>query len=537
MKQMLQKILLLILGLGFVISSLGAAGLTAQAQEQILTLSTGTEPVIDPALGFDKYSVVLQANVFEGLTRTTTDGLGVEPAGAASWDISEDGLTYTFHLRENHWSDGVQVVAQDYEYGIKRSLTPETASPRVGEMAMIEGAEDYFLGSGSADDVKVTAVDEQTVEITLREATPHFLEIVGRIPAFYPVRQDVVEANPDWALEGGEGYVVNGPFIISEWAHNSHYVMLKNPNYWDADNVQLEQVDVQIIESLATANTMFLNGDLDYLGIPYHTVSAEMVDLYREQGNLQIADLAAFYNYAINTTDPQLSNVNIRKALAYAVNRESLIENVTKADQTAALRIVGPTATGMTQEAVYFEDQSYDEAREYLAAGLEELGLSDPSELTLTMQTNVSEEHSIIAQFLQETWNRELGIQVDINTTEWQLHLDDMRQGNFQLGRRGEGYEFMDMASFVQKFYSADNGLNHTYWESEEYQRLYDEAQQETDPARREELLMEAEAIFMEAMPIIPLYFYTNPYVVKENIVNMVSDPIGLVQLKHVYIE
>ena len=154
--------------------------------------------------------------------------------------------------------------------------------------------------------------------------------------------------------------------MLSEWNHQSDYTIEKNPNYWDSDTVRLDKVYVQVVESMATANTMYLNGDLDYLGMPFHTISPEMIDIHKESGDLNMSDMAAFYNYAMNTNDPHLSNVNIRKALALAVDRQGLIANVTKANQTAALRIVGPTATNATQDVAYIEDADYDQARNHL---------------------------------------------------------------------------------------------------------------------------------------------------------------------------
>ncbi|MBZ6527441.1 peptide ABC transporter substrate-binding protein [Aerococcaceae bacterium DSM 111021] len=536
MKRKIAYAVSLFMLIGLVISVFSSNQTTATESKQTLNLATANEPVVDPGLATDKNSIALIANIFDGLTRPTIQG-NVEPGIAESWDVSEDLLTYTFHLRESSWSDGTPLTAEDFEYAWKRVLNPETASPGAFELYMIEGAEAYHQGEGVADDVKIIAVDDLTLEVTLNQPTPQFLEYTGRLPELYPVPRHIVAENSEWGQEVGELFLNNGPFMLSEWNHQSDYTITKNPTYWDSESVQLETIHVQIVESMTTANTMYLNGDLDYLGMPFHTISPEMIDIHKESGELKVSDMAAFYNYAMNINDPHLSNVNIRKALALAVNRQGLIENVTKAGQTPALRIVGPTATNATQDQAYIEDADFDQARKYLAKGLEELGLNQPSDLQLSMSTNVSEEHSAVAQFIQAGWIEELGIDVTIETTEFQVHLSNMSQLDYQLGRRGEGYEYSDIASFIEQYYSTSNGRNHTGWEDENYQRLVQEAQSEKDIQKRELLLLEAEAIFMDAMPIIPLYFYTNAYVVKDNVHNMEMDTIGVIQFKDVYID
>lgn len=526
--------LLVLIGLVFSVAT--STETTATESEQILNLATANEPVVDPGLATDKNSVALIANIFDGLTRPTIEG-DVEQGVAQSWDVSQDQLTYTFHLRESNWSDGTPLTASDFEYGWKRVLNPEVASPGAGELYIIEGAEAYHQGEGAVEEVQVVAVNNLTLEVTLTEPMPQFLELTGRLPELYPIPEQIVSQHPEWAQNAGELFINNGPFMLSEWNHQSDYTIEKNPNYWDSDTVRLDKVYVQVVESMATANTMYLNGDLDYLGMPFHTISPEMIDIHKESGDLNMSDMAAFYNYAMNTNDPHLSNVNIRKALALAVDRQGLIANVTKANQTAALRIVGPTATNATQDVAYIEDADYDQARNHLEKGLEELGLSEPSELQLSMSSNVSEEHSAVAQFVQAGWKEELGINVEIETTEFQVHLSNMSELNYQLGRRGEGYEYSDIASFLEQYYSTNNGRNHTGWEDENYQQLVEKARVETDLEKREDLLLEAEALFMNAMPIVPLYFYTNAFVVGGNVHNMEMDTIGVIQLKDVYVE
>lgn len=517
------------------IAELSAATVAAQ-EEQVLNLAIGSEPpTIDPALATDSTSGAIIKNVFEGLTAMNNEG-EVLPAAAESWEVSEDGLTYTFTLRDgNVWSNGDPVTASDFEFAWKRVLNPETASQYASILYVLEGAEAYNSGEGEADAVGVTAVDEKTLEVKLANPTSFFLELT----AFYtymPVHQATVEADANWALDAGDAYVSNGPFSLQEWAHSSHYVLVKSDSYWDAENVALDTVNVQIIEAESTANAEFQAGGIDYLGSPYSTVSLDAIDLYRANEELNVAPYAAIYWYKLNTTDEVTSNVNIRKALALAIDRQGLVDNITKGGQLPALGLVPPTIAGFEDDRDYFADADYDAAKEYLATGLEELGLADASELTINISINTSEAHSTIAQFIQEGWAQNLGINVNIDNTEWQVYLERLNVLDFQVARMGWIADYNDASSFLDMYRTADAGNNDTGWENEEFKSLIDQASAEQDPAVRTDLLLQAEAIIVDEMPVIPLYYYTNLYVVQDHVENMSPDALGNINLKDVSI-
>lgn len=506
-------------------------------QENVLNISTSAEPpTIDPALASDSTSGSILRNVFEGLTQTTVDG-EVVPGVAESWELSEDGLVYTFKLRKDSlWSNGDPVTAKDFEYAWKRVLNPDTASQYASILFPIKGAEEYNSGKGKAEEVGIKVVDDQTLEVTLKAPTPYFLEVTS----FYtlmPVNQKVVEKEKEWAMEAGENYVTNGPFVLETWNHNSDYVLAKNDQYWDKDNVQLEQVNVQIIESEATANAEFQSGGIDYLGTPYSPVSLDSIDTYRSEGTLKTEPHTAIYWYKINTTDKAMNNVNIRKALALAVDRKALIENVTKGEQIPALGYVPPTIEGFEEDRGYMKDADFKQAKEYLAKGLKELGMKDPSELKVEISINTSEAHSTIAQFVQEGWVQNLGINASIRNSEWQVYLDELSALQYQVGRLGWIADYNDATSFLDMYATADNGNNDTGWENPDFKAKLEEANQEKDPAKRQELLKEAEAIMIEDMPVIPLYYYTNNYVAKDGFEGLKPDALGNLHLKDIKIK
>lgn len=517
------------------VSPLFVATVGAQA-EQVLTLAITSEPpTVDPGLATDSTSGAVVKNVFEGLT-SIEDNVAV-PAAAESWEVSEDGLTYTFKLREGAlWSNGEPVKASDFEFAWKRVLDPENLAEYANLLYVIEGGEAFNTGEGEADAVGIKALDDTTLEVKLNAPVAYFPELIAHY-TFMPVNQAVVEANPDWAMEAGDDYVTNGAFVLSTWNHSSDYVLTKNPNYWDAENVALETVNVQMVESEATANAMFQAGDLDYLGAPYNTVSLDAIDTYKADGSLNIADYAAIYWYKLNTTDEVISNVNIRKALALAIDRQGLVTNITKGEQQPALGYVPGTIAGFEEDRGYFKDADFESAKEYLAKGLEELGMKDPSELTVGISINTSEAHSAIAQYIQEGWASNLGINVEIDNSEWQVYLDKVSALDYQVARLGWIADYNDASTFLGMYDSAENGNNDTGWSNEAYTKLLKEAELETDVDARTELLKQAEALMVEEMPVIPLYYYTNLSVKKDTIKNMEPDALGNIDLKNVVVE
>ena len=510
------------------------ATVSAQDDNTSLALSVGTEPpTLDPGLATDSTSGSIIRNVFEGLTHNNHGE--IEPGVAESWEVSEDELTWTFKLREDtKWSNGDPVTAKDFEYAWKRVLDPATASQYSSILYPIEGAEAFNTGEGDADGVAVKAIDDYTLEVKLVNPTPYFLELTS-FYTFLPVHQGTIEANKEaWAAEAGDKYVTNGPFNLAEWNHNANLVLTKNADYWDAENVAIENVNVQIIESEATANAEFQAGNLDYIGTPYGTVSLDAIDVYRANDQLKSVPYAAIYWYKVNTTDEMLKNVNLRKALALAIDRQALIDNVIKGGQLPALGLVPPTMDGFDTDRGYMKDNDIEMAKEYLAKAMEELGVKDPSEISINISINDSEAHSTIAQFIQQGWATNLGIKSEINSTEWQVYLEQLKALDYQVGRMGWIADYNDASTFLSMYRTAETGNNDTGWGSEEFKNLLDASAKETDEAARTQMLVDAEAIMMEEMPVIPIYFYTSNYVIRDGVEGLVPDALGNVALKDV---
>ncbi|MCP1146357.1 peptide ABC transporter substrate-binding protein [Lysinibacillus endophyticus] len=502
-----------------------------EGSKEINLVIASEPPSLHPGLATDSTSGVILQNVFEGLT-TVKDGEVVN-AAAEDVKISDDQLTYTFTLRDAKWSNGDSVTASDFEYAWKWALNPANASEYASILYPIKGAQAYNLGEGSEEDLGIKVVDEKTLEVTLENPTPYFLELTS-FKTYFPIHKATAEANDTWYAEVGETYVTNGPFKLTEWQHGGSVTLEKNENYWDAENVALNKVNISMVESETTTVTMFDAGEIDFLGAPFGTVALDAIDRYNEEGILNIEPYSAIYWYKFNTTGKYTSNVNIRKALTLAVDRQGLIDNITKGEQTPALGMVPTGVAGFEDSEGYFKDNDIEGAKAALEAGMKELGITDPSQIEIGISINTSEAHSAIAQHIQESWVKNLGINVKIDNSEWQVYLDKLTALDFDTARMGWIADYNDAYSFLEQFDSAENGNNDTGWENADYAALLQQSAKETDPAKRIELLKQAEAIAMTEFPVAPIYYYTNLSVKKDYVENMAPDQLGNIYLKYV---
>ncbi|WP_342535380.1 peptide ABC transporter substrate-binding protein [Lysinibacillus sp. FSL K6-1151] len=501
-----------------------------------LNLAVASEPPsLHPALATDTTSGVILTNTFEGLTTLDADARPVA-AAAESWEVSDDLKTYTFKLRDAKWSNGDPVVAGDFEYAWKWALNPDNLSEYASILYSIKGAAAYNNGEGSADDVGVKAEDDKTLVVTLENPTPYFLELTA-FKTYAPLNQKVVEGNDEWYVDAGENFVTNGPFTLAEWRHNDTIVLKKNPEYWDADKVSLETVNIGMVESETTVATSFKAGELDYVGAPFQSVALDAIDGFKADGSLRIADQASVYWYKLNTKDKITGNANIRKALALAIDRQSLIDNVTKGEQKPALGMVPIAVHGFEEDRGYYKDNDIEGAKAALEAGMKELGITNPADIKINVSYNTSEAHASIAQFIQEGWTKNLGITVGLDNSEWQVYLEKLNQLDYQVGRMGWVGDYNDAYTFLEMYDTAANGNNDTGWENAEYKKLLDQSNTEADPAKRLELLKQAEKIAVSDFPVIPIYYYTNLSVVQDYVKNMKADILGNISLKEVKVE
>lgn len=497
-------------------------------------------PSLHPGLATDTTSGAVLNQTFEGLMRVNQQS-EIEEAMAESYEMSDDGLTYTFKIRQDaKWSNGDPVTAQDFEYAWKLVLNPANVDTDYAyQLYMIKGAEaakEEELEEGEEstllDAVAIKAEDDHTLVVELEQPTAYFLELTA-FYTFFPVNHKVVDGNDDWAQDISDNYVTNGPFLMEEWKHKDKVVLKKNPDYWDADKVQLETINMFMIEDENTAKQMYDKDELDWLGSPTDSIPLAAIPAYKSEGVLNISPLAGVYYYAFNTEEEPFNNVNIRKAFASAIDREGIVTNITQGEQQPAMALVPPSIFEENSTG-YFKDNDGDEAKKYLEKGLEELGLDELPAIKLSYNTH--EAHAAIAQAVQDMWKNNLGVEVELHNEEWAVYLDSMGAGDFQVGRMGWLADFNDSINFLEIFERV-GGNNYTNWENADYQDLLKKSRVETDVDARDDMLRQAEAIFMDELPLAPIYFYTNVWTHKEHVKNIEVSPLGLVQYKWAYIE
>ncbi|WP_404405832.1 peptide ABC transporter substrate-binding protein [Jeotgalibacillus malaysiensis] len=499
-----------------------------ESGEKVLRMNNGTEPTsLNPPIGFDASSWNVLNNVMEGLTRLGQDDQPQE-AMAESWEVSEDGLTYTFSIREDaNWSNGEPVTAEDFVYGWTYMLEPETASPAAFLAYFIEGAEAFNAGEGSAEDLGITAVDEKTFEVTLTQPTAAFLNIISN-PSFFPVHKATAEENPEWFAEA-DTFVANGPFKIESWTPDSEIVMAKNEEYWDADTVKLDKVHWAMVSDTNTEYQMFESGDLDMTEIPADSAE-ELID----SENVVIEDQAGLAFYRFNVEEEPFQNKKIRQAIGKAVNQQELVDYVTKMGEVPATGFVSPgfeDAEGNDFRETNGDLQTFDaeEATRLLEEGMEEEGYDELPTITLTYSN--TESNRIVAEAIQQMVSQNIGVDMELSASESNVFLDEQRALQHQLSRSSFLHDYADPVNALESFVTGSS-MNRTGWSNEEYDQLIADAKAETDEQARYELLYEAEKLLMDEAPIFTLHYYNQVYLYADSISDVVRHPVGYLELK-----
>lgn len=501
----------------------------AEAGEKVLYVNNGTEPKsFDPSIGFDSVSWTPLNNLMEGLTRLDEDSVA-QAATAEKWDISEDGKTYTFHIRDDaKWSNGDPVVAGDFVYAWKHMLDPDTASEAAFLAYFIEGAEAYNSGEGSRDDVKVKAVDEKTLEVVLNAPTGFFLDVLTN-PAFFPINQKIAEENPKWHAEA-DTFVGNGPFALVSWKHEEEMVFIKNEEYWDHDAVQLDQVHWAMVNDDNTQYQMFSSGDLDLASIP-----AELSDELIDGDNVYIGEQGGLEFYRFNVTEEPFQNKKIRQAFSYAINRDDIAEYVVKNGVKPAYAFVSPGFTGPDGKDFRDGDEKLvsfdpDQAKQLLEEGMKEEGYDELPPVILSY--NTSDTNKAVAETVQNMLKENLEIEVTLENQEWNVFSEAQKNLELQFSRSSFINDYSDPVNFLESFIT-DSYMNRTGFSNEEYDELIEKGKTEVDEEKRWEYLHKAEKLLAEEMIAIPIRYYNIVSLEADGVTGILRHPVGYLDLKH----
>lgn len=455
--------------------------------------------------------------VYEGLLVSHPETLEPLPGMAETWEVSEDGLTYTFHLRKNaKWTDGSLVTADDFLFSLERFLNPKTAAQYAYMLWYVKGAKAYTTEvenggpKNDFDTVGIKKLDEFTLQFQLDAKCPFFLELMAFYPMF-PVSHRGIEAvketNPDdWEKEWlrPDRIVGNGPYVVEFRRVNDRIRFKKNPYYWDADNVAFETVDMLAVESYTTSLNMYLTGECHWIDVPPANVIQEL----RPREDFNPIPYLGTYFYRVNVKRAPMDDARVRRALSLAIPRQDIVDSITKAGQVPAYSLVPPGIPGfpmteMRHAATYEED--LEEARQLIIdAGYGPGGKEFP---TIEVHYNTSDAHRDIAEVIADAWAKNLGIRAKLSNQEWKVYLDTQSSLDYDVSRSAWIGDYADPNTFIDLFLSGGDN-NKTGWSNAEYDELVQRANVTSDATERFALMAQAEAVLLEEQPILPVYYY-----------------------------
>ena len=527
----MKKVLVLVLALMLcALSTLSA--MAAPAQELVFALHNEPDG-LDPSITNNSFASPFLANVFEGLVTYDTVTGSLVGGNAESWDISADGLTYTFKLREGlKWSDGSPLTSADYVYAFKRILNPEIAAKYVTMVTdYIAGAQELYDGTGSEDALGVVAPDPQTLILTLKVPAPYFINILT-MWTFSPLQAATVDANGDKWTTSADTYICNGPFKISEINMGESVVLVKNPEYYDADKVKLEKITFSYIFDMATALMAYETGEV---GGSRTIPSTDYARLKAEgAGVVEVAAYGTVY-YDFNCAKAPFDNPLVRKAFCLAVDRTAIIEDVAQAPGEPAFSFIAP---GYVVDGVEFSDGrsnfelSATADVEAAQAALAEAGYPGGEGFpTVTLSYYTNDTAKKVAEALTEMLITNLNINVEIANADWAIYYEDILAGNFELSAMGWSADYLHPMTFLPLVKTGDVN-NVTGYSNPAYDALVEQAQSETDAAAAMVLMQNADALAGVDYPLLPLYYRSNTLLMKHTVVGYYLNPSDMLYFK-----
>ena len=485
-----------LLVLGGLLFAGGGAERGSEAGE--FRIGNGDEPEsLDPHLISGVHENRIYQAIFEGLYAYDPRTADPVPGLAESFTTNADRTVYTFNLRRATWSDGTPITAQTVYDSWIRSLNPDTASPYAWFPGLfIKGAESYSNGETGPDGVGIEVVDDYIFRIELSGPLPYVLDALAHYSfAVVPIHA-IERFGNEWTLP--ENFVGNGPYTLEEWRPQEFLSVVPNQTYWDSENVFLDRVVYVPVDDNNTAYNMFLDGELDW----QTTVPLDRVREAQLRSDYNVNAQLASYYYHLNNKRPPLDDARVRKALAYSIDRSELVEQVTQGGQLPAYGIV-PEMSGYRAQ-LHFQE-NVNEARRLLAEAGFPNGNGFPK---LQVLYNTSEGHKKIAEYIQQQWKENLGIDIELINQEWNTYLNTIREHDFDIARAGWIGDYQDPNTFLDLFMTG-GGLNNSDYSNSRYDSLLNRAAREEPGPSRFETLRQAEQVFIgEDQGIIPIYYY-----------------------------
>lgn len=535
-----KRIISLLIAVMVVSTIFGGCGQSKITTSKIIKVNIAAVPkTIDPGLNNSLEGGIVITNAFEGLVSLDKNNK-IIPGVAEKWNISKDGLTYTFDLKKDaKWSNGTIVTAKDFEYAWQRELDPKIASPIAYKLYYLKNGQAFNNKKVTADQVGVKSIDNNTLVVTLEAPTPYFLSLLAT-PAYNPVPKDIVSKNSKWTMDS-KTYISNGPFKIIEYKNDS-LNFEKNPNYWDSKNVKLDNIEFKTISNENSYYSTFKTGELDLITAPPMSETPELL----KNGTAKTYPYMGTYFYNFNMTGNNLSteaakalkDVRVRKALSLAIDRTAIVEKVTQSGQLPATSLIpgstlNPDVTKFKTKDYFSKTANIEEAKKLLAEAGYKDGKGFPS---LEILYNTMQGHKIIAEAIQDMWKKNLGVDITLRNVERQVQLSEVANKNYTISRGGLIGEYNDPMTFLDTFTSYSKQNNSGYNNSE-YNKLIAESKTESNITKRTELLHKAEDTLMNDMPILPIYEYTDVVCINKKLKDVNISPLGYMFFKNAYLQ
>lgn len=527
------------------------------SSEQVLNISTnsvvvGLNPLVNTsAPDNNAHNMIYDPLVRDRSAKDNTDE--IVPAAAESWDVSEDGLTYTFHMNPDaKWSDGSKVTANDFEFTFKQMADPNTAATNAWlfDGVIVNFSEALYNNGKTPDEIGVKALDEETLEIQLVHPASYFLQLVAG--SAYPVNQAKYEEYGSEYGTAPDKTVYNGPLKVTSWNQNTEMVLEKNDQYWGQEDMQLDKVNYKVIQESSTAVQAFINGELDVVSTS-DTNWGKTITAAGDSQEMTVPSSAPDF-FMFNLKNEYLSNTKIRQALSIAFDRQEMVDTLRDGMSVPiysmmpdTMKVGDKTYTELVDGKNYFVTQmqeEYTDPKALLQEGLAELGKStDPSQMTIRYASRgTSELSKKIGEWMKQVWEEKLGINVQIDMMEWNIMWDKIDAGDYDIACGGWGPYYNEPSALLQLFEPVNGYFNadKTGWNNEDSQKfteLLNQAKDVVDDKEKAEIYLQAEQLVVGNALIAPMYLEASPTYVKNHVKNYYVATNGLVDFSQVSVE
>lgn len=496
----------------------------SSASRSSLRIAFTTHPTtIDPRKSGDFVSSTLICLLFEGLTRCKS-GDEIENALAERIEISHDQKTYLFHLRKSFWNDGYPVTAYDFEAAWKKVLTPGFPSLCAYLFYPILNAEKYAKGLVSGEEVGIRALDDQTLQVQLERPTPYFLSLTA-FPLYLPIPSHIENPFSMWDRNTNSQIVCNGPFCIENIVLNSEISLKKNPSFWNAAQVRLQEIQISIVAEETTSLQMFERDELDMIGGPLSPLPPDALQNLKCSSHIRYIPMAASTFCTFNIETFPFQNHSLRKAFSFAIDRDLMVQEIAQLGQIPASRCLPPSFFGPLKPVLLKSDPEI--ARSYLKQALQEMQIEPAALETITLYYKSGQIDKRLAQALQRQWKDILGVQIQLEQLDPKIFLQHLHERNYQLSLASWIAQFHDPINLLERFKNKSNRKNYPGWENESYIHLLEQASETLNPQERLQILESAEEILAEQTIIAPLYHWSSPTLFNPRVQNFTTTSSG----------